>query len=182
MYHRRTSMSENSQQNAPDTALSLICGLVTKVGCPRNSNFGRFQGNQAPDSPMPPILLTRWRADTLRGRRKSCWPACAPQWSLRCPDVLSEHLSSTAADGCYAAADGSGTLRDYRSAPSDHRICCHLQTTADPVRLTRAAKDGSWAVRAHLPSFKSIIITSKVVWPNLTRLPSWTVCGYPHQK
>ena len=128
-----------------------------------NTVFGCFRRTRAPRSPQTPFLLLRGRADTLIGPQQRCWPACAPRSVPGCSYVLSDYRPSAAAHGGYAAVDGRETLQDSTPTPSDHRICFRPETKADPSRLAGRSKDGSGAVAALLPSFKSIIITTKTV-------------------
>ena len=128
-----------------------------------NTVFGCFRRTRAPPSPQTPFLLLRGRADTLIGPQQRCWPACAPCSVPGCSYVLSDYRPSAAAHGGYAAVDGRETLQDSTPTPSDHRICFRPETKAAPSRLAGRSKDGSGAVAALLPSFKSIIITSKTV-------------------
>ena len=128
-----------------------------------NTVFGCFRRTRAPPSPQTPFLLLRGRADTLIGPQQRCWPACAPRSVPGCSYVLSDYRPSAAAYGGYAAVDGRETLQDSTPTPSDHRICFRPETKAAPSRLAGRSKDGSGAVAALLPSFKSIIITSNIV-------------------
>ena len=128
-----------------------------------NTVFGCFRRTRAPPSPQTPFLLLRGRADTLIGPQQRCWPACAPRSVPGCSYVLSDYRPSAAAHGGYAAVDGRETLQDSTPTPSDHRICFRPETKAAPSRLAGRSKDGSGAVAALLPSFKSIIITTKTV-------------------
>ena len=128
-----------------------------------NTVFGCFRRTRAPPSPQTPFLLLRGRADTLIGPQQRCWPACAPRSVPGCSYVLSDYRPSAAAHGGYAAVDGRETLQDSTPTPSDHRICFRPETKAAPSRLAGRSKDGSGAVAALLPSFKSIITTSKTV-------------------
>ena len=122
-----------------------------------NTVFGCFRRTRAPPSPQTPFLLLRGRADTLIGPQQRCWPACAPRSVPGCSYVLSDYRPSAAAHGGYAAVDGRETLQDSTPTPSDHRICFRPETKAAPSRLAGRSKDGSGAVAALLPSFKSII-------------------------
>ena len=131
-----------------------------------NTVFGCFRRTRAPPSPQTPFLLLRGRADTLIGPQQRCWPACAPRSVPGCSYVLSDYRPSAAAHGGYAAVDGRETLQDSTPTPSDHRICFRPETKAAPSRLAGRSKDGSGAVAALLPSFKSIIKTSKNVCCN----------------
>ena len=128
-----------------------------------NTVFGCFRRTRAPPSPQTPFLLLRGRADTLIGPQQRCWPACAPRSVPGCSYVLSDYRPSAAAHGGYAAVDGRETLQDSTPTPSDHRICFRPETKAAPSRLAGRSKDGSGAVAALLPSFKSIIIKTKTV-------------------
>ena len=121
-----------------------------------NTVFGCFRRTRAPPSPQTPFLLLRGRADTLIGPQQRCWPACAPRSVPGCSYVLSDYRPSAAAHGGYAAVDGRETLQDSTPTPSDHRICFRPETKAAPSRLAGRSKDGSGAVAALLPSFKSI--------------------------
>ena len=125
--------------------------------------LGVSEEPEPPLSPQTPFLLLRGRADTLIGPQQRCWPACAPRSVPGCSYVLSDYRPSAAAYGGYAAVDGRETLQDSTQTASDHRICFRTETKAAPSRLAGRSKDGSGAVAALLPSFKSIIITSKTV-------------------
>ena len=123
----------------------------------RKHRFWVFPKNPSPPySPQTPFLLLRGRADTLIGQQQRSWLACAPRSVPGCSYVLSDYQPSAAAHGGYAAVDGRETLQDSTPTPSDHRICFRPETKAAPSRLAGRSKDGSGAVAALLPSFKSI--------------------------
>ena len=118
--------------------------------------LGVSEEPKPPPSPQTPFLLLRGRACALIGPQQRCWPACAPRSVPGCSYVLSDYRPSAAAHGGYAAVDGRETLQDSTPTPSDHRICFRPETKAAPSRLAGRSKDGSGAVAALLPSFKSI--------------------------
>ena len=156
-------MVKGVDNHAWEPSLSAICMFPMELWFFGNTVFGCFRRIRAPPSPQTPFLLLRGRADTLIGPQQRCWPACAPRSVPSCSYVLSDYRPSAAAYGGYAAADGRETLQGSTPTPSDHRICFPPETKAAPSCLAGRSKDGSGAVVALLPSFKSIIITSKTV-------------------
>ena len=135
----------------------------------RKHRFWVFPKNPSPPQPPDPVSFA------ARARRYPDRASATLLASMRapfCPWLLLRALGLLAFSCSirrlcwHAAVDGRETLQDSTPTPSDHRICFRPETKAAPRRLAGRSKDGSGAVAALLPSFKSVIITSKPVCCN----------------
>ena len=133
----------------------------------RKHRFWVFPKNPSPPQPPDPVSFA------ARARRYPDRASATLLASMRapfCPWLLLRALGLPAISCSIrrlccssAAVDGRETLQDATPTPSDHKICFRPETKAAPSRLAGRSKDGSGAVAALLPSFKSGIITSKTV-------------------